>query len=157
MNAYADTSFIVRLLSSEPGSDAAIAEFHSLNRPPLPFLSLHNLEVANAIRQRAFQLRHSVSKRERTGIQRNKESALARMTRWIQRGWLLEKTLDWELAAESASELSAKHGDRLSARSIDLLHIAFASQLDAEIFLTTDHAQGEIARSEGLAVPEIQD
>jgi predicted nucleic acid-binding protein len=157
MSVYADTSFIVRLLSSEPGSDAATAEFHSMGRPRLPFLSLHKLEVANAIRQRAFRNRHSISGSERSSIKRNKETSLARMVRWIQHGWLTEKTLDWELAAEFACDLSEKHGDRISARSFDLLHIAFAIQLDSEGFLTTDHAQAEIARAEGLTVPDIQE
>jgi len=59
MRAYADTSFMVKLVTDEPGSEAAMAEFRRLDFPALFFLPLHGLEVANAIRHRAFHLRRT--------------------------------------------------------------------------------------------------
>ena len=53
MRAYADTSFLVKLLTQEPGTASAVADYRRLGRPPVFFLPLHSLEVANAIRQRA--------------------------------------------------------------------------------------------------------
>ena len=41
MRAYADTSFLVRLLTDESGSRAAMAEFRRLDFVPLFFLPLH--------------------------------------------------------------------------------------------------------------------
>ena len=57
MKAYADTSFLVKLVTREPGSQEAMAEFRRLGLPRLIFLPLHGLEAANAVRQRAFHLR----------------------------------------------------------------------------------------------------
>ncbi len=58
MRIYADTSFLVKLLSDEPGGAEAVAEYRRLNRPRLFYLPLHALEVENAIRHRAFHARH---------------------------------------------------------------------------------------------------
>ena len=57
MRTYADSSFILRLVTAEADSEAAIAEYRRLGSPQLFFLPLHALEVRNAILQRAFQLR----------------------------------------------------------------------------------------------------
>ena len=62
MRAYADTSFLVKLITDEPGSEAAMAEFRRLDFPRLFFLPLHGLEVANAIRHRVFHLRRSAGR-----------------------------------------------------------------------------------------------
>ncbi len=59
MRTYADTSFLVQLLSEEAGSREAIAEYRRLNRPPLFYLPLHALEVENAIMAKAEGLRVS--------------------------------------------------------------------------------------------------
>jgi predicted nucleic acid-binding protein len=152
---YADSSFIVKLLATEPGSEEAIALFQRLNRPRLPFLPLHRLETATAIRQRAFHARRSGLTRERSAAIRIRDAALARISRWRERGWLVEKTLNWESAIDLACELSERHVDRSGGRSFDLLHIAHAIQLNSEILLTTDELQAEIARAEGLDVPRI--
>jgi hypothetical protein len=51
MRAYADSSFLLRFLTGEPGTDRAVAEYRRLGRPRLFYLPLHALEVENAIRQ----------------------------------------------------------------------------------------------------------
>jgi len=35
MRVYADTSFLVRLVAEEPGTDAAMADYHRLGRPAM--------------------------------------------------------------------------------------------------------------------------
>jgi hypothetical protein len=57
MRAYADSSFILRLVTAEAGTEQAVAEYRRLGRPALFYLPLHALEVENAIRQRAFHER----------------------------------------------------------------------------------------------------
>ena len=79
MRAYADTSFLVKLVSDESGSISAMAEFRRLDFPPLFFLPLHALEVANAIRHRAFHLRRSTESGQRAAIARERDAALARV------------------------------------------------------------------------------
>ena len=129
MRAYADTSFLVKLISDEPGSEPAIAQFRRLDFPTLFFLPLHGLEVTNAIRHRAFHLRHSAESSQR-------DAALARVERWLKRGWLIEvttDTTDCDAALLFAKTLSTRHTERLGCRGFDLLHVALALELESRI------------------------
>jgi predicted nucleic acid-binding protein len=152
MRAYADTSFLVKLVTDEPGSEGAMAEFRRVEFPPLFFLSLHGLEVTNAVRHRAFHLRHSASAQERAAISRERDVALGRIEQWVRRGWFTEVEVDWEAACDRARELSRKHTERLGCRGFDLLHVAFALELQSEVFLTSDKIQGALAAAENLEV-----
>ena len=152
MRAYADTSFMVKLVADEPGSEATMAAFRRLNFPPLFFLPLHALEVSNAIRHRAFHLRRTTQSAHRAGIARERDAALARIERWLRRRWLIEATADCDEALSRAQTLSAAHTERLGCRGFDLLHVALALELECEAFLTADRIQGALARAEGLKV-----
>jgi len=159
MRAYADTSFLVKLVADEPGSQATMAEFRRLGFPPLFFLPLHALEVTNAIRQRAFHLRRSAESSQRAAVARERETALARIERWIKRGWFIEAVTNCDEALAHAQMLSSKHTERLGCRGFDLLHVALALDLECETFLTSDRIQGALARAEGLSVttaPKLQ-
>jgi predicted nucleic acid-binding protein len=85
MRVYADTSFLVRLIAEEPGSEAARADYHGLGRPVLFYLPLHALEVANAVRQRAFHLRRSAPASARAAIKREAETSLGLLAKFISR------------------------------------------------------------------------
>ena len=152
MRAYGDTSFLVKLVTEEQGSEAAMAEFRRLDFPPLFFLPLHWLEVANAIRHRAFHLRRSAGSGQRAAISRERDAALARIERWLERGWFTEAAADYDEALMRARTLSEKHTERLGCRGFDLLHVALALELECEAFLTSDRTQGTLARAEGLNV-----
>ena len=152
MRAYADTSFLVKLVSDESGSISAMAEFRRLDFPPLFFLPLHALEVANAIRHRAFHLRRSTESGQRAAIARERDAALARVERWLKRGWLIDAAADCDEALLRARTLSERHTERLGCRGFDLLHVTLALELESEAFLTSDRIQGALARAEGLAV-----
>ena len=152
MRAYADTSFLVKLVTTEPGSAEAMAEFRRLDFPRLFFLPLHALEVTNAIRHRAFHLRGSAGSMRRAAIARERDAALARIERWVERGWLIEAVADCDDALLRAQTLSERHTERLGCRGFDLLHVALALELECEAFLTADRVQGVLARAEGLGV-----
>jgi predicted nucleic acid-binding protein len=157
MRAYADTSFLVKLLASENGSEEAMAEFRRLDFPQLFFLPLHALEVANAIRHRAFHLRHSVPAAERSVIGRERDAALGKVERWLKRGWLVDVNQDLEQAFLHAQKLSERHTERLGCRGFDLLHVALAIELACKEFFTSDRIQSSLARSEGLQVIVVAD
>lgn len=152
MRAYADTSFLVKLLTEEPGTAGAVADYRSLGRPAVFFLPLHGLEVSNAIRQRAFHLRRSTPSGTRAAIARERDAALGMVRKYIARGAFIESAIDLDAAITVARRLSEKHTDRLGCRGFDLLHVALALELKCELFLTSDRLQGELARAEGLAV-----
>jgi hypothetical protein len=152
MRTYADSSFILRLVTAEAESPHAIAEYRRLDSPKLFFLPLHALEVRNAILQRAFHQRRSISSGERHHVARERDAALARLEHLVARRALVEVTVDLETALTRAATLSTAHTERLGARAIDLLHVASALTLDTELFLTTDARQAQLANAEGLKV-----
>jgi predicted nucleic acid-binding protein len=152
MRAYADTSFLVKLLTQEPGTTAAVDLFRGIGRPPVFFLPLHALEVVNAIRQRAFHQRNSLPSSQRAAIKRESETSLALLEKYISRRAFVEISLDMDLALGRARELSEKHTERLGCRGFDLLHVALALELECEAFLTSDRIQGTLARAEKLKV-----
>jgi len=152
MRAYADTSFLVKLVTQEPGTAAAVGLFRRMGRPPMFFLPLHALEVTNAIRQRAFHQRHSAPPSERAAIKREQAASLALLHKLITRRALIDTTSDLDTAIAKARTLSEKHTERLGCRGFDLLHVALALELKCEAFLTADRIQGALARAEGLAV-----
>ena len=152
MRAYADSSFMVRLVTTEPDSPGTIAVYRRLGKPPLFFLPLHQLEVRNAILQRAFHQRHSTSSAERRHVARERDAAFARLEHFLARHTLLEVTVDMDSSLTRAAALSASYTERLGARAIDLLHVSCAFELESELFLTADERQAQLARAEGLKV-----
>jgi predicted nucleic acid-binding protein len=152
MRAYADTSFLVKFLTQEAGTATAIADYRRLGRPAVYFLPLHGLEVANAIRQRAFHQRHTTPPSDRSTIKRERDTSLALLRKYIARRAFIEISHDMDAAIERARGLSAKHTEQLGCRGFDLLHVALALELECEAFLTSDRLQGALARAEGLDV-----
>lgn len=157
MRAYADSSFILRLITAEADSEAAIGEYRRIGLPPLFFLPLHALEVRNAILQRAFHERRSLPSRERLHIVRERDAALGRLKSFLARRTLLDVAPDMDEVITLAAELATRHTERLGMRAIDLLHVAAAMALDSEVFLTTDDRQAQLAKAEGLNVLTVTD
>src|SRR5437588_8769645 len=152
MRTYADTSFLVRMLTQERGTAAAVGAYRRLGRPPVFFLNLHSLEVANAIRQRAFHQSHTMSSFGKLAIRRERDTSLALLEKYISRGAFVESSADMDDSITVARALSRKHTERLGCRGFDLLHVALALELKCEVFLTADRSQGDLARAEGLTV-----
>jgi hypothetical protein len=81
VRAYADSGFILRLITGESDSESVVGEYRRLGKPALFFLSVHDLEVRNAILQRAFHQRRSVGPDERQQVTRRHDSAFGRLAR----------------------------------------------------------------------------
>lgn len=155
MRAYADSSFILRLVTAEADSEAAIGEYRRIGLPPLFFLPLHALEVRNAILQRAFHERRSLPARARQHVARERDAAFDRLERFLSRRTLLDVAVDLDAVIVRATDLAVAHTERLGARAIDLLHVAGALALESEVFLTTDDRQAQLAKAEGLKVVTV--
>jgi predicted nucleic acid-binding protein len=152
MRVYADTSFVVKLLTQEPGTATALADYRRLGRPSLFFLPLHGLEVANAIRQRSFHQRQTLPSSERATIKWERDRSFALLQKLLNRGVLVEASRDMEPAIILARTLSERHTEHLGCRGFDLLHVALALELNSDVFLTSDRIQGALASAEGLTV-----
>ena len=85
MRAYADSSFILHLVTSEADSPRVVAEYRRLGSPKLFFLPLHALEVRNAILQRAFHQRRTESSGDRQLVAHERDTALARLEHLVAR------------------------------------------------------------------------
>jgi predicted nucleic acid-binding protein len=150
MRVYADSSFLLRLVTGESGAQEAGAEYRRLGRPALLYLPLHALEVENGIRQRAFHERRVLPSGQRVRIKRERDAALSRLAGFVKRGAFKEVALDMDAAMDRARRLATAHTDRLGTRAIDLLHVACALLLESELFLTFDQRQSGLAEAEGL-------
>jgi predicted nucleic acid-binding protein len=157
MRVYADTSFILKLLIEEPGSVGVVASYRSMGRPKIFFSSLHQLEVSNSIRQKAFHERHSLPSSERASIRRELNACLKDLQKFIARGAFVETSTDLDSGIDTACSLSEKHTQRLGCRGFDVLHVALALQLRSEHFLTCDRIQGALAHAAGLKVTIVND
>jgi hypothetical protein len=56
----------------------------------------------------------------------------------------------WRSALRRAADLSREHTPELGCRSLDVLHVACALELDLRSFLTFDARQRQLARAVGL-------
>lgn len=154
MRVYADSSFILRLLLAEKDSPQVIAEFRRLQSPALFFSALHALEIECGIRQRAFFRRESRAA-QNSVIAQERDSALSRAQAFLARQTLREVTFDSDAVFKKAGDLAVRYAEKIGARSIDILHIASALELETELFLTTDKRQAQVAKGEGLKVGHI--
>ncbi len=147
---YEDSSFLIRLLSHESGSEAAVALYRQLGRPVMAFSSLHEIEVRNALRLKAFIEKAALPAAKSAVVDRDLAAWEARLDRFLTRGSLQSAPTDWPEAIERALKLSATHTLKLGTRAYDILHVAFAQELGCRIFVTGDGRQAALAKAAGL-------
>lgn len=109
---------------------------------PILLNSFGELELTNAISLRQFR-------RELTASQAKATHALIR--RDLTEGTLLIKPLA-TASFEKAMQIARRRTPQLGTRTLDVLHVASALDLKAEMFFTFDHHQAQLAESEGLHV-----
>jgi predicted nucleic acid-binding protein len=139
---YADTSFLISLFTKDANS-AAAAVCVDLAAVPFPLTPFGRLELTNAV-----QLRHF--RREITAAEAGE--VLAAIASDLASGALAPIATPASMF-ERAQALAGKHTARLGVRSLDILHVAVALELQAESFLTFDRRQARLARAEGLSTP----
>ncbi|HUI41563.1 MAG TPA: type II toxin-antitoxin system VapC family toxin [Terriglobia bacterium] len=140
MNAYPDTSFLVSLYVSDVHTPKAELVMHRV-RPILVLTLFHQLELTNALQLLVF--RGLISAAQASAAQRRFEENLAVL------GPL--RSLPNEVFSQ-AVDLAKRHTARSGTRSLDILHVAAALSLDAEVFLTFDLRQRRLAKAAGLRI-----
>ena len=142
MSATADSSLIVALYLPEPNSVLADATCKSIP-PPIRLSAWHQVEIANAF-QRA--------------VRNNRITATQASLLWqdfasdVANGRFEIVAVDHESALARALILTQKHTATLSARTLDLIHVATALEIGVANFLSLDHRQRQVADAEGLNV-----
>jgi len=137
---YFDSSAVIKLYYLEEETEP-LAEFVRDHNAPIPFSHLHGLEIRNSLRLKVF--------RKEATARKLKES-LDLIDEDLGNGMLVRPDLNWFEVFRQAEALSRSHAPSLGCRSLDLLHVASASLLEAEDFVTFDVKQAELARKVGF-------
>lgn len=152
---YGDSSFVLRLLSNEAGSEQAVAAFRRLGRPVLAFSPLHEIEVRNGLRMKAFMELRALPTARKLALNQELAAWEARLERFLERGTLVTVAVDWEQVVTSALRLSREQTLRLGTRAYDILHVAIGLELHCRTFVTCDLRQAKLARTAGLKVTMV--
>jgi predicted nucleic acid-binding protein len=143
---YADTSFIVASKVRRDNFFQAALVF-LLARPDEVWLwsPWHRIEVFNSIRQLTC---HPETKRR---LREPEARALIhRIETDVRIGYFTHMEADWRDVLRTAGELSVAHGFQLAARAADLLHLAYAKELAASMFVSFDLNQLALAKAAGI-------
>ena len=138
---YLDTSAFIKLYLKEDGSEA-VHEAVVAQQEPLPVWSVLELELYNAFRFKVFIGELS---------EQSAEDLLATYRIRKRAGQYYAPYLDAVALHESALELTGRT-PAIGCRSLDILHVAAARLLQAELFVTGDRRQADLGEGEGLAV-----
>lgn len=145
MRAYFDTSVVAKWYVAEPNSGPALA-LRRRFKPPATLTHLHRLELVTAWQLKVHRREIAASVAAAAG------EALAED---VDAGvWTAP---DYELAAvfATADRLARAHASSSGARTLDLLHVAAALELDETHFVTADARQATAAKSAGLKVTRL--
>ena len=132
---YADTSFLIAIYLPEEGSERVIRWMEKA-REALPLTPFHRHELRTGVRQRVFRGELTAGKMKE--VFREVESDLSA-------GVLLHVPIPWTDAFREAEQTGAGHGEQISLRSLDLLHIGIARAFGSAQFLTLDTRQAAAA------------
>jgi predicted nucleic acid-binding protein len=136
---YVDTSFAVSFYVADSNSSAAATETAKSPRPLL-LSSLGELELTNALHLHLFR---------KEILPSDLSAALAAFRADVDSGIFAIRPMSETIYAE-ARRLSTRWSATLGTRSLDILQVASAIVLEAEIFLTFDARQKKLAKAAGL-------
>jgi predicted nucleic acid-binding protein len=141
VKAYFDTSCLVALYVPNDHTVAALRHRSRTGRQPIPFTTLHRLELRTTVRQCAYG-----------GLIR--ESDARRILRHIEEdlddGTLIHEPLDWTESLRRAEAVADRLAWTKPCRSLDLWHVAVALELEVGSFVTFDRDQCALAQAAGL-------
>ncbi len=142
MSATADSSLIVALYLAEADSVRADAACASMP-PPIWLTDWHRVEIANAFQRAVRNARITAAQAAQLWQDFTGDIAAGRFEIVsVDHAAVLTRTL----------ALTQKHTATTGTRSLDLIHIAFALEMNASDFLSFDNRQRQAACAEGLNV-----
>jgi predicted nucleic acid-binding protein len=143
---YADSSFIVACrVPHDTWHQAATSFFEEHQEETWLWSPWHRVEVFNTLRQLT---RHPESKRS---LREPEAKALIhRLENDVRCGYFLHLEADWRDVLRTASELSVASALVRACPAADLLHVACAVELAAEMFVSFDDEQLDLAGAAGL-------
>jgi len=138
---YLDTSALLKLFVREPGSDQVQTILESQDHP-LPLWEIQRMELTNALWLKVFRKELAEPQaREQLALMRSREA----------RGLYYFPDLARPALVEAFDTLSI-YSAELGCRTLDVLHVACATTLEASLFVTFDNRQRQLAERAGLAI-----
>jgi predicted nucleic acid-binding protein len=140
---YGDSSFLIALYRRGDAFHAAASKLILALKQPIAFTLLAELELQNGV-YRCFAQRL---------IDRSEHDAVFRQISEDEANGILVRSVltDSDLYAE-ARYLSRKFTPTISARSLDILHVAAANLLGTSPFVSFDAKQRSLAQKVGLSI-----
>ena len=139
MTTYFDSSVLVAVYVAEVDSEAARRALSA--EPQAPFTPLHELDMRNAFRLLVGRKR--ITSREAAAVASHLDDDIAARR-------LVQVPIDLYEVFTRAEKLSARHSKRLLTRSLDILHVAAALELECTRFVSLDARQLRLAHAAGL-------
>jgi len=139
--AYADTSFLASLYGADANSAQAAHQIQTVG-PTLVITPFGELEFITAFEAQAFRKPRSVAE---------VDASLQAFRADLAMGVLNRKPVPQNAFARAVL-LSTLHTRTLGSRTLDILQVAIALELDADLFFTFDKEQAKLARRAGLMV-----
>ncbi|MCD6389640.1 MAG: type II toxin-antitoxin system VapC family toxin [Desulfobulbaceae bacterium] len=139
---YVDTSVIVKLYIKEEHS-LDVSNWLKENNEAIPLTLFHELEFNNALNLKKF--RAEITTEEIRLI-------LGRFAEHRSKGVFYRPQISWTDTFKYAVDLSIKHTGNTGSRSLDILHVASALSIKADMFLTFDKRQSELAALSGIKI-----
>jgi hypothetical protein len=139
---YADPSVLLKLYIHEPAS-ASVSRWRARIRGGLPLTPHGRLEIVNGICLAAFRRAISLAAMD---------DALASFDEDLSDGRYIIVDVLWRATLERARELGRRQTPALGCRSLDVLHVATAVELELRAFVTLDTRQRQLASAVGLKV-----
>lgn len=137
--AYFDTSALLKLYYEENGSREVIAKASSFSSLLLGFVG--EMELRNSLR--VLQGRGFVYAEELVQL-------LACVNQDLDSGRLQRVRLDPVEIETTCFRLSEQYASQLLCRTLDILHVATATIIGVNTFVTCDHRQANLAHEVGL-------
>lgn len=143
---YFDTGLVLKLVVKEPLSELVL-DFVSSRKLVVPYTGFVELECANAIAAKVYRGEFDPGQ---------SSAAQGLIGDFLRQGLFARIPLDMSAVVRDTVELVARSTSSTGCRTLDLLHIASALALGAEVFATGDSRQAKAARVCGLEVVEIR-
>ena len=137
---YVDPSALLALYVHQRES-AALSAWLARAKRPLAVTHHGRVEIINGICLAAF--RRFITPEAMT-------DALASFEEDFEEGRYIQADLLWRAALRRAGDLSRKHTPAVGCRSLDVLHVASALELELTHFLTFDRRQRVLAKAAGM-------
>lgn len=141
---YLDTSALLKLYVLEPES-GAVQEAVASQSEPLPVWEIQEMELNNALQLKIFR-------KELSGAEAKHQLTL--FARRKQKGFYYAPEIRRAQLMEDFRRLSALTPE-LGCRTMDILHVACACQLQPHQFISFDGRQKKLAKKSGLPVLDL--